>query len=210
MWALSRLEPQPRVVDKSQLAAQFPELRREALELGHMFEEPFRTLVEATDPKTAFVLPARDKKPFAHGESLAGVVFIGDANHAVSPFAGNGANIALKDGWDLADAICREASLEAAVSAYDKISVSRADRTLKVSHQRIVMGHCTGAKYALLRGGPVRLEQNGRAVYIVRLPEASVRNTPTGNSLRRQCSGETSRGFGESCRQSGPHYVVCR
>ncbi|ODQ70252.1 hypothetical protein LIPSTDRAFT_107393 [Lipomyces starkeyi NRRL Y-11557] len=45
-----------------------------------------------------------DKEAFPHtggNQNHVSVVFIGDSNHAVSPSAGNGANMALKDGWSL-------------------------------------------------------------------------------------------------------------
>ncbi len=151
VWGLGRLEAQPRVTEKSIAPERFEKLKKEVLELGHMFKEPFPTLVKATDPSTAFVMNARDKKPFAHGESLSGIVFIGDANHAVSPYAGNGANIAMKDGWDLASTLCQEASCGAAVARFDKLSLPRATSTLKVSHERIVMANCVGFRYLLLR-----------------------------------------------------------
>ncbi|KAK3376595.1 hypothetical protein B0T24DRAFT_222827 [Lasiosphaeria ovina] len=156
VWGLSQREPErndyyPRAggLSADQLAA----LKKEALSLGHMFAEPFRTIVEATDAARAFMVPARDKEPIVHGASLAGLVFIGDANHAVSPFAGNGANLALKDGWDLAEALCQAASLNAAVAAYDKTSLPRAAETLKMSHDRISMVHLTGIKHKLFRAG---------------------------------------------------------
>ncbi|KAK3934309.1 putative dna mismatch repair protein msh6 protein [Diplogelasinospora grovesii] len=149
VWGLSRREPERQGHARNFSTEQLAALKKEALELGHMFAEPFRTIVEATDAATAFYLPARDKEPFKHDESLEGIVFIGDANHAVSPFAGNGANLALKDGWDLAEKFCQRSSWKAAVAAYDAASYPRAVATLKTSHQRIGLGHCTGIKYTL-------------------------------------------------------------
>ncbi|KAH7201532.1 hypothetical protein DER44DRAFT_828111 [Fusarium oxysporum] len=92
-----------------------------------------RALLDETLQR-AFVIPARDKKPFSHENVLPGVVFIGDSNHAVSPFAGNGANTALADGWDLAGFLLASGPIGNAVAAYDKVSVPRAQGTLNSSH----------------------------------------------------------------------------
>jgi len=156
VWALGFTPPDgPREVERDLSEEQFQALMRECLEKGHMFQEPFPTLVRHTVRDTAFAFNARDKKPFAHrgDESLRGIVFLGDANHAVSPYAGNGANMALKDGWDLAAVLSREASLDAAVARYDKLSLPRASATLKSSRRRIMMGHCTGLLYVGMRTG---------------------------------------------------------
>ncbi len=154
VWALSiREEEQRQGLSRGLSPEAFAALQKEALEIAKSFGEPFSTIVEATDPSTAFVFPACDKVPFYHDKSLTGVVFIGDSNHAVSPFAGNGANLAMKDGWDLAEKLCQSKGLEQAVVAYDRVSVPRAKSTLKTSHTRIELGHCTGVKYTIFRTG---------------------------------------------------------
>ncbi|KAK7432413.1 hypothetical protein QQZ08_000975 [Neonectria magnoliae] len=152
VWALSREEAQVRPKLDSSSPEATKALIDEAKQIGHMLGGPFPAIVAATDPSTAFVIPAHDKLPFSHETTPEGVVFIGDSNHAVSPFAGNGANLALKDGWDLATELCRSETLEAAVSAYDKLAIPRAVKTIKSSHQRMGVAHCTGIKFTLLRG----------------------------------------------------------
>ncbi|UKZ72526.1 hypothetical protein TrVFT333_000156 [Trichoderma virens FT-333] len=123
----------------------------ECKELGKEFPEPFQTIINATDPKDVSRLAARDKQPFSHDLSLGPIIFIGDSNHAVSPFSGYGASLALKDGWDLSMQLCNSNSLAEAVKAYDAISVPRANKVLKESHQRIDMGHATGLNYLVTR-----------------------------------------------------------
>lgn len=119
-----------------------------ALQLGAKLQEPFKTIVKQTDPRTVMSLNARDKAPFAHTNTAElPVVFIGDSNHAVSPFAGFGANLALSDGWDLAEQLCKGASLREAVAAYDKLAVPRATQILKGSRSRLKQGHSTGPRY---------------------------------------------------------------
>ncbi|KAH9897518.1 putative monooxygenase [Xylariomycetidae sp. FL2044] len=86
-WALSKVEP----LRKAKTGMEFPEdefaaLKREALETGLMFAKPFPTIVEATEPGTAFVRPAMERHAFFHQvPRLRGIVFIGDANHVLSP-----------------------------------------------------------------------------------------------------------------------------
>ncbi|KAH6877210.1 putative monooxygenase [Thelonectria olida] len=152
VWALSQEEAEPRPKLDNTSAEQTAAFMDEAKRIGHMMGGPFPAVLAATDPNSAFVLPARDKQPFSHETVPSGIVFIGDSNHAVSPFAGNGANLALKDGWDLATQLCGSKTLEEAVSAYDKLAVPRAVRTVKSSHNRMGIAHCTGVKYTLLRG----------------------------------------------------------
>ncbi|KAJ6440757.1 phenazine biosynthesis protein [Purpureocillium lavendulum] len=169
VWALSRLEPEgtrrPEVPYDRASAEAFAALQDEALALGRGIGGPFASVVRATEQDSSFVLPARDLEPFAHnfddndgdggggtaGPLPRGVVFLGDSNHAVSPFAGNGANMALKDGWDLASRLCAGSSLDGAVAAYDALALPRARKTLKTSHERIAMGHCTGWRYWAFR-----------------------------------------------------------
>ena len=101
LWNLSYLASGPRESKKPPLSEEeSQEICQEALEVGKVFNEPFQTLVRETDPSTVMVFNAMDKQPFAnvdreYRDDQAPVVFIGDSNHAVSPFAGNGANLAM-------------------------------------------------------------------------------------------------------------------
>ncbi|KAH8658426.1 putative monooxygenase [Xylariales sp. PMI_506] len=144
-WAVSRVGPERQQKLGSFTDAEFAALKAEALETGSMFAEPFRTIVEATDPATAFILPAKERQPFAHEASQPGIAFIGDANHVLSLFNLKGADMALADGWDLAEQICKGASLDAAITAYDSISIPRVQGAMSFTHERIRFGHSTGA-----------------------------------------------------------------
>ncbi|KAF4995471.1 hypothetical protein FDECE_12794 [Fusarium decemcellulare] len=147
VWALSKPEEMPAQPAGGDGKALLEEARQHCGRIS----EPFESLLNATDPSTAFAIPARDKKPFNHQDITPGVVFIGDSNHAVSPFAGNGANTALQDGWDLADFLLSSDSVESAVSAYDKVSVPRAQKTLNSSHWRISIASFEGVRYSIFR-----------------------------------------------------------
>ena len=54
-----------------------------------LFPPLFEKMLEHTDENTLMAFNAEDKAPFWHDDKeWRGVVFVGDANHAVSPFAG--------------------------------------------------------------------------------------------------------------------------
>jgi 2-polyprenyl-6-methoxyphenol hydroxylase-like FAD-dependent oxidoreductase len=151
-WALSTMGPE-RKAKTEFTAEESVALKNEALKTATMFQAPFRSVVEATDPATAFVRPVMEKQAFQHDARTRGVVFIGDANHVLSPYEFVGANLALNDGWDLAEQICKNASIGAAVAAYDKLSIARFEKPFKFSHERVRFGHSTGMLWKMYKYG---------------------------------------------------------
>lgn len=153
VWNLSYITKDPRPPKRPPIASnEVTALLDEAKQLGSEFKEPFNQLVDATDTKSLMVFNAMDKMPFGHGSENglpSNVVFIGDSNHAVSPFAGNGANLAMMDGWDLAECLCDRTSLEMALKDYDTRSISRAKTTIKMSRTVIAMSHAIGWRWWL-------------------------------------------------------------
>lgn len=124
-----------------------------ASELGSHIAEPFKTIVSQTVPGTVMCINAHDKLPFRHSEiGTLPVVFIGDANHALSPFAGYGANLGLSDAWDLAEQLAKGDSLAEAIAAYDDISFPRATKVVTGARQRLRAGHSTGVRYLFFLG----------------------------------------------------------
>jgi len=158
VWGVGHLEEDqvPRLdLNDEEMVQQVAE---RALELGKGLQEPFGTIVTHTDPKTVFALNAHDKKPFRHEElDIIPAIFIGDSNHAVSPFAGFGANLALCDGWDLANQLCDGQSIDESAIAYDGIAVPRALAILQRSRERLISGHKSNSIELQPRGRQVKL-----------------------------------------------------
>ncbi|KAF3930086.1 hypothetical protein ABW19_dt0205286 [Dactylella cylindrospora] len=129
VWCLSYHSPEPRDIPKYPMSQeQLDSLIEETLERGRDILEPFSSYVKATDFDSLTILNVQDRAPFPHLEgSLADmpVVFLGDANHAVSPFAGNGASMALSDAWDFAEQLCKFPSLEQSIKAFDAMMLPR-------------------------------------------------------------------------------------
>ncbi|KAH7140123.1 hypothetical protein B0J13DRAFT_61591 [Dactylonectria estremocensis] len=148
VWTVGRLEDTPVPPLDLNDTEQVQAVVDQGLELGSEFQEPFRTVVVNTDLKTVLSINAREKKPFAHEKvDEFPVIFIGDANHALSPFSGYGANLALADAWDLAEQLCQGETVREAVAAYDKLAAPRATKILKGSRARLKAGHSTGIQY---------------------------------------------------------------
>ncbi|KAJ3496246.1 hypothetical protein NLG97_g2793 [Lecanicillium saksenae] len=147
-WAVGHFED--RISTESPDAHHAKQAIRRASELGSHIAEPFKTIISQTDPETVMCINAHDKLPFRHSgiESMP-VVFIGDSNHALSPFAGYGANLGLSDAWDLAEQLVKNTSLRDAVEGYDNISFPRASRVVIGARKRLRAGHSTGLRYLL-------------------------------------------------------------
>lgn len=114
------------------LGAAAPEIgRSRALEAFANFAPPFLRMIETGDllgTRSIYALPIGHSWP-----SRPGLTLLGDAAHVMSPFSGEGVNLALADAADLAEALASQEGW-AAVSAYEALLAARAGEAAAGAH----------------------------------------------------------------------------
>ena len=101
---------------------------------------------DAIRPRPIYALPTG-----LRWERVPGVTLAGDAAHVMSPFAGEGANIALIDGADLARELLGGSDVETAIARYENTMFPRAAEAAAASRNGLDMMFVDGPPTEMVR-----------------------------------------------------------
>ncbi|MEV4702908.1 FAD-dependent monooxygenase [Actinoplanes sp. NPDC049316] len=123
--------------------------RQRLLEIFHDFAPGLRALIgEGEGPLVP--RPINASPVGLRWARTAGVTVLGDAAHVMSPFAGQGANLALLDAAELGAALAEHSDVESALTAYETAMFSRAEAAGRASADNLVASFAPDAPQQLV------------------------------------------------------------
>ena len=125
-------------------------VKQQLLEHFSDWNEQLRALIADIDtsllPRALYTLPIGH-----HWERTPGVTLLGDAAHLMSPFAGEGANLAMLDGAELAEAILAHPNTrETALAIYEASIFPRSEAAAAASASNLAVGFRADAPQGML------------------------------------------------------------
>lgn len=111
--------------------------RARLLDLFAGFDAGLRALIAESDD-TLIARPIHALPVGHRWARVPGVTLLGDAAHVMSPFAGEGANLAMLDAAELAVALAEHDDVESALSAYETALFPRAEEAARGSADNLV------------------------------------------------------------------------
>jgi 2-polyprenyl-6-methoxyphenol hydroxylase-like FAD-dependent oxidoreductase len=132
-------------------------LRETVLDKIGRWHEPLAALVSATDGDRIGVKDLYDRAPVKRCRQ-GRVVLLGDAAHPMSPFRGNGGNMAMVDALELADVLIKtaEQDLDRALAAYERKARPRNRAAVLTSHKAAVELHSISPVSIWIRNAKLR------------------------------------------------------
>jgi 2-polyprenyl-6-methoxyphenol hydroxylase-like FAD-dependent oxidoreductase len=108
------------------------ETRKNLIEIFHDWSDELLDLIRLSNgtfvPRVLYQLPVE-----MSWTGKSGITVMGDAAHLMSPFAGEGVNLAMRDAVDLVNAITQEADLDQALRKFEKEMLARSSEAAQQS-----------------------------------------------------------------------------
>jgi 2-polyprenyl-6-methoxyphenol hydroxylase-like FAD-dependent oxidoreductase len=134
-------------------------LKERLLATTQRWYSPIRELVSSTNPDDiTYAGGFYDKEPQQHART-GNLVLLGDAAHPMSPFRGEGANMAMADALSFTDQVraAERSHLEEAIARYEQEMLQRTRKVVLASHQAAKAMHSRNRVSQVVRNAKLRI-----------------------------------------------------